>query len=78
MAFERNPSSVFRAMPRKCGGKEGGEGGRHHQQVLCHTMREVAVSEYYSEGPKPAIWLMDFEHPQLSANSTRGNVRIRR
>ena len=29
-------------------------------------MREVAVSEYYSEGPKAAIWLMDFEHPQLT------------
>ena len=40
--------------------------GGHHQQVLWHTMREVAVSEYYSEGPKAAIWLMDFEHPQLT------------
>ncbi len=29
-------------------------------------MREVAVSEYYSEGPKTAIWLMDFEYPQLT------------
>jgi hypothetical protein len=29
-------------------------------------MREVAVSEYYSEGPKDAIWLMDFEYPQLT------------
>ncbi len=36
------------------------------QQVLWHTMREVAVSEYYSEGPKAAIWLMDFEYPQLT------------
>ena len=40
--------------------------GGHHQQVLWHTMREVAVSEYYSEGPKAAIWLMDFEYPQLT------------
>ena len=29
-------------------------------------MREVAVSEYYLEGPKDAIWLMDFEYPQLT------------
>ena len=29
-------------------------------------MREVAVSEYYSEGPKAAIWLMDFEYRQLT------------
>ena len=29
-------------------------------------MREVAVSEYYWEGPKAAIWLMDFEYPQLT------------
>ncbi len=36
------------------------------QQVLWHTMREVAVSEYNSEGPKAAIWLMDFEYPQLT------------
>ncbi len=27
MGFEGNSSSVFRAMPRKCGGKEDGEGG---------------------------------------------------
>ena len=39
---------------------------RIYQQVLWHTMREVAVSEYYSEGPKAAIWLMDFEYPQLT------------
>jgi hypothetical protein len=37
----------------------------HHQQMLWHTVREVAVSEYYSEGPKAAIWLMDFEYPEL-------------
>jgi hypothetical protein len=29
-------------------------------------MREIAVSEYYSEGPKDAIWLMDFEYTQLT------------
>ena len=29
-------------------------------------MREVEVSKYYSEGPKAAIWLMDFEYPQLT------------
>ena len=40
--------------------------GGHHQQVLWHTMREVAVSEYYSEGPKAAIWFMDFEYRQLT------------
>jgi hypothetical protein len=40
--------------------------GGHHQQVLWHTIREVVVSEYYSEGPKAAIWLMDFEYPQLT------------
>jgi hypothetical protein len=40
--------------------------GGHHQQVLWHTMREVAFSEYYSEGPKAAIWLMDFEYPHLT------------
>ena len=32
MAFEGNSSSVFRAMPRKCGGKEGGEGGSDAQK----------------------------------------------
>jgi hypothetical protein len=29
-------------------------------------MREVPVPEYYSKGPKPAIWFMDFEYPQLT------------
>ena len=28
-------------------------------------MREVAVSEYFSKGPKAAIWLMDFQYPQF-------------
>jgi hypothetical protein len=40
--------------------------GGHHQQVLWHNIREVTVSEYYSEGPKSVIWLMDFEYPQLT------------
>jgi hypothetical protein len=32
MTFQGNSSSVFRAMPRKCGGKEGGEGGSDAQK----------------------------------------------
>jgi hypothetical protein len=28
------------------------------------VFHKVVVSEYYSEGPKAAVWLMDFEYPQ--------------
>ena len=40
--------------------------GGHHEQVLWHTQREEPVCEYYTEGPSTAIWLMDFEQPQLT------------
>ena len=40
--------------------------GGHHEQVLWHTEREEPVCEYYTEGPKTAIWLIDFENPQLT------------
>jgi hypothetical protein len=33
---------------------------------LWYNTREVEVSEYYPEGPKAGILLMDFEYPQLS------------
>ena len=40
--------------------------GGHHLQVLWHTARETPVCEYYTEGPKAAVWLMDFEYPHLT------------
>ena len=38
----------------------------HNQQVLWHTEWENPVSEYYTEGPNTASWLMDFKNPQLT------------
>ena len=37
--------------------------------MLWHTARETPVCEYYAEGPKAAVWLMDFEF----ANPMHGN-----
>ena len=51
-----------------------GEDFHSQVEVLRYTMREVAVSEYYSEGPKAAIWLMDFEYPQFRVDWS-GEVR---
>jgi hypothetical protein len=35
--------------------------GGHHQQVLWYTMREVAVSEYYSEVRTQHVGMAEFE-----------------
>ncbi len=40
--------------------------GGHHEHVVWHTIRELPVCEYNSEGPNTAIWLMDFEYPHLT------------
>ena len=53
MAFEGNLSSVFRAMPRKCGGKEGGEGGSDTQKR--GPSPSPPDEEWFLEKPIPYI-----------------------
>ena len=92
MAFEGNSSRVFRAMPRNCGGKEGGEGDSGAQKRgpapsppdAVGANKKTSTPSMSDRSTKTKTTNLNLAQGTTvdalrpSANSTRGNDRFRR